>query len=120
RALRCPESSRYLRSALEGVGRVSLREAVRLGASRVAFAPLIRDQGNSKIGTGDVEQAVTRGMLLGDDTEKRLQKEGLAKPFAVGEGNGEAGPDYCDEAGRGVKKTIEEAKAGAPKRPPGP
>src|ERR1700720_3791665 len=33
---------------MEAVGRVSLREAVRLGASRVAFAPLIRDQGNKK------------------------------------------------------------------------
>src|SRR4051812_41966145 len=28
---------------LEGVGRVSLREAAKLGAKRVAFAPLIRD-----------------------------------------------------------------------------
>lgn len=59
---------------MEAVGRVSLREAVRLGASRVAFAPLIRDQGNTKIGTGDVETAVVRGMLLAYDTEKRLQK----------------------------------------------
>src|SRR5438552_12286911 len=32
---------------MERVGRVSLREAVRLGAKRVAFAPLIRDQGNA-------------------------------------------------------------------------
>ena len=46
---------------MEAVGRVSLREAARLGASRVAFAPLIRDQGNSKLGTGDVETAVVRG-----------------------------------------------------------
>src|SRR5947209_7846075 len=31
---------------MERVGKVSLREAARLGVSRVAFAPLIRDQGN--------------------------------------------------------------------------
>src|SRR5438105_15850588 len=37
---------------LEGVGRVALREAARLGVSRVAFAPLIRDQGKTKFGTG--------------------------------------------------------------------
>src|SRR5713226_8611849 len=37
---------------MEAVGRVALREAARLGVSRVAFAPLIRDQGNSKISTG--------------------------------------------------------------------
>src|SRR5262245_28963035 len=60
---------------MERVGRVSLREAAKLGAGRVAFAPLIRDQGNSKLGTGDVETAVVRGMLLAYDTEKRLQKE---------------------------------------------
>ena len=58
---------------------MSLREAARLGFSRVAFAPLIRDQGNKKLGTGDVETAVVRGMLLAYDTEKRLQKEGLAR-----------------------------------------
>ena len=62
---------------MEAVGRVSLREAARLGVSRVAFAPLIRDQGNTKFGTGDVATAVVRGMLLAYDTEKRLQKEGL-------------------------------------------
>ena len=64
---------------MEAVGRVSLREAARLGVSRVAFAPLIRDQGNTKLGTGDVETAVVRGMLLAYDTEKRLQKEGLSQ-----------------------------------------
>src|SRR6266849_10247633 len=36
---------------MERVGKVSLREAARLGVRRVAFAPLIRDQGNSKLGT---------------------------------------------------------------------
>ena len=64
---------------MERVGRVALREAARLGVERVAFAPLIRDQGNSKFGTGDVAHAVVRGMLLALDTESRLQKEGLAK-----------------------------------------
>jgi hypothetical protein len=94
---------------MEGVGRVSLREAARLGVSRVAFAPLIRDQGNKKLGTGDVETAVVRGMLLAYDTEKRLQKEGLSKEFTLDEWNVEAGPDYFDETVTGVKKAIEEA-----------
>src|SRR3984893_18057870 len=30
---------------MEAVGRISLREAARLGVNRVAFAPLLRDQG---------------------------------------------------------------------------
>src|SRR5882672_4625767 len=49
---------------MEAVGRMSSREAARLGVSRVAFAPLLRDQGNKKLGTRDVETAVVRGMLL--------------------------------------------------------
>jgi hypothetical protein len=94
---------------MEGVGRVALREAARLGVSRVAFAPLIRDQGNKKLGTGDVETAVVRGMLLAYDTEKRLQKEGLAKEFTLDAWNVEAGPDYFDETVTGVRKAIGEA-----------
>ena len=94
---------------IEAVGRVSLREAARLGASRVAFAPLIRDQGNSKFGTGDVETAAVRGMLLAYDTEKRLQKEGLSKDFTLDQWNVEAGPMYFDETVTGVQKAIEEA-----------
>jgi hypothetical protein len=94
---------------MEAVGRVSLREAARLGAGRVAFAPLIRDQGNSKFGTGDVGTAVVRGMLLAYDTEKRLQKEGLSKDFTLDQWNVEAGPMYFDETVTGVQKAIEEA-----------
>jgi len=93
---------------MEAVGRVSLREAARLGVSRVAFAPLIRDQGNKKLATGDVETAVVRGMLLAYDTEKRLQKEGLNKEFTLETWNVEAGPDYFDDTVTGVQKAIEE------------
>src|SRR4051794_30383833 len=68
---------------LERVGRVSLREAARLGVGLVAFAPLIRDQGNSKFTAADVETAVVHGILLAYDTEKRLQKDGLAKGYSL-------------------------------------
>src|SRR5437773_3947703 len=94
---------------MEGVGRVSVQEAARLGVNRVAFAPLLRDQGNSKLGTGDVETAVVRGMLLAYDTEKRLQKEALSKEFTLDEWNVEAGPTYFDETVSGVQKAIEQA-----------
>jgi Cytosol aminopeptidase family, N-terminal domain len=97
---------------MEAVGRVSLREAARLGISRVAFAPLIRDQGNTKIATGEVERAVVRGMLLAYDTQKRLQKEGLSKEFNLEHWNVEAGPAYFDETVAGVQKAIEEADKG--------
>lgn len=105
---------------LERVGKIALREAVKLGAKRAAFAPLLRDQGNAKLGTGDVEQAVTRGLLLAYDTEKRLQKEGLGQSFTLEEWAVEAGPDYFDDTVKGVQKGIEEAKAAAAKRPSDP
>ena len=105
---------------MERVGKIALREAAKLGVKRAAFAPLLRDQGNAKLGTGDVEQAVTRGMLLAYDTEKRLQKEGLGKSFTLEEWAVEAGPDYFDDTVKGVQKGIEEAKAAAAKRPSDP
>lgn len=101
---------------LERIGRTALREAAKLGVRRAAFAPLLRDQGNSKFDAGDVEQAITKGLLLACDTEKRLQKEGLARAFALEEWAVEAGPDYFDDTVKGVQKGIEEAKAGAAKR----
>jgi hypothetical protein len=91
---------------MERVGRVSVREAVKAGVKRAAFAPLIRDQGNSKLPAGDVEIAVVQAMLLAYDTEKRLQKEGLAKPYSLDEWIVEAGPDYFDDTAAGVEKAI--------------
>ncbi len=105
---------------MERVGKVSLREATRLGISRVAYAPLIRDQGNSRFRTGDVAQAFLRGVLLAYDTEKRLQKEGLAKGFTLEQWNVEAGPAFFDDTVMGVQKGIAEAKAAAAQRPSDP
>ncbi len=96
---------------MERVGRVSLREAAKAGVKRVAFAPLIRDQGNSKVPTGDVEIAVVQAMLLAYDTEKRLQKEGLAKPFTLDDWIVEAGPDFFDETAAAAEKAIKQATA---------
>jgi hypothetical protein len=94
---------------MERVGKVALREAVRLGVPRVAFAPLIRDQGNTAFPTGEVARAVVRGMLLADDTERRLQKEKLAKAYTLEEWWVEAGPAYFDETVAGVRKASAEA-----------
>ena len=105
---------------MERVGRVALREAVKLGAARVAFAPLVRDQGVDTVKTGDVETAVTRGMLLAYDTERRLQQQGFAKSFTLGEWVVEAGPAYFDETVAGVKTAIDQAGAAAKARDPKP
>lgn len=101
---------------MERVGRTALREAARLGASSVAFAPLIRDQGNSTIATGTVERAVTRGVLLAYETEKRLQEQGFARPYTLAAWVVEAGPKYYDETVEGMKTAIGEAKAETSRR----
>lgn len=107
-------------ATFERVGRVAVREAAKLGVKRVAFAPLLRDQGNTKFGVGDVERAVTRGMLLAYDTEKRLQKEGLAKEFTLEEWVAEAGEKYFDDTLPGAEQGVEDAKAAIAKRPSDP
>ena len=94
---------------LERVGKAGLREAVKLGAAKVAFAPLVRDQGNDQFGAGEVETAVTRGVLLAYDTERRLQKQGFAKSYALEQWVVEAGPAYFDDTVAGVKKAVSQA-----------
>ena len=105
---------------LEGVGRTGTREAISRGVKRVAFAPLIRDQGNAKMPAGDVAIAVVRGMLLTYDTNKRLQKEGLATPFTLDEWIVEAGPQYFDETATAVEKAIQQATTTVKDRRPEP
>jgi cytosol aminopeptidase family protein len=99
------------------VGRTALREAAALDVKRVAFAPLIRDQGNSALPAGDVEVAILKAMLLSYDTQKRLQSEKLAKEFVLQEWIVEAGPAYFDDTVAGAKKAIQEAHAAISQRP---
>ncbi len=104
---------------MERVGKVALREASRLGVKKVAFAPIIRDQGNSAFSTGDVARSVIRGVLLANDTERRLQKENLGKAFTLEEWSEEAGPAYFDETVAAAEKAVKEAQATITARPAG-
>src|SRR5262245_29334253 len=101
---------------LAQVGKVALREATRLGATRVAFAPLIRDQGDTSIDVGEVARSVTGGVLLAYNTERRMQTEGLAKPFVLEQWIAEAGPTYYDSTAEGLKQAISDAKENIAKR----
>lgn len=105
---------------MERVGRTALRQAARLGVKRVAFAPLLRDQGHDQLAIGDVETAVTRGVLLAYDTDKRLQKEGLAKDYTLEEWVVEAGPAFFADTVKGVEKGVAGAKKAAADRPAAP
>jgi len=96
---------------MEAVGRTAAHEAARLGISRVGFAPLIRDQGNSKFDTGDVGRAVMRGVLLAYDTEKRLQAKGFAPEYTLQEWIEEAGPMYFDATVTGARNAVQDAES---------
>src|SRR6266852_7114768 len=48
---------------LRVVGRIAAREAVRLKATHVAWAPVIRDEGNTTIDVGEGDRAFTEEML---------------------------------------------------------
>ncbi len=91
---------------LRVVGRIAAREAVRLRATHVAWAPVIRDEGNSAIDVGAGDRAFAEQMLSAYDTEKRLQAQGLAPKFSIETFVIEAGPAFFDSAVKQVGKGI--------------
>jgi hypothetical protein len=99
-------------NSLKIVGRVAAREAVRLKASHVAWAPVIRDEGNTTIDVGKGDRAFVEELLSAYDTEKRLQDQGLADKFSIEDVVIEAGPAFFDEAvkevGGGIDSTLVE------------
>ena len=98
------------------VGRIAAREAVRLKAKHVAWAPVIRDEGNSTIAVGDGDRAFTEQMLSAYDTEKRLQGQGLAPKFSIDSVVIEAGPSFFDAAVTQVAQGIDSISAELKKR----
>jgi hypothetical protein len=99
-------------NALRLVGRIAAREAVCLKASRVAWAPTIRDEGNSTIDVGVGDRAFAEQFLSAYNTEKRLQAQGLGTDFSIKSLTIEAGPAYFDSAvkqvGEGINSMTEE------------
>jgi hypothetical protein len=92
--------------SLRVVGRVIAREAVRLKAKHLAWAPVIRDQGNSAIDVGAGDRACVEQMLAAYDTEKRLQAQGLSPTFYIDSFVIEAGPAFFDGAVKEVGEGI--------------
>jgi hypothetical protein len=97
--------------SLRVVGRIAAREAVRLNAKHVAWAPVIRDEGNTALDVGEGDRAFIEQMLSAYDTEKRLQAEALAPAFSVEDLVIEAGPTYFDDAAKQVGEGIESMTA---------
>src|SRR6266446_5696922 len=97
--------------SLRVVGRIAAREAVRLNAKHVAWAPVIRDEGNTTIDVGEGDRAFIEQMLSAYDTEKRLQAEALAPAFSIEDLVIETGPTYFDDAAKQVGEGIESMTA---------
>jgi len=98
------------------VGRIAAREAVRLKAKHVAWAPVIRDEGNTAIDVGEGDRAFAEQLLSSYDTEKRLQAQGLAPAFTIESVVIEAGPTFFDGAVKQVGQGIESITAELQKR----
>ena len=80
---------------------------MRLKAKHIAWAPVIRDEGNTTIEVGEGDRAFVEQMLSAYDTEKRLQAQGLAPKFSIEDLVIEAGPSYFDSAVKQVGEGIE-------------
>jgi hypothetical protein len=98
------------------VGRIAAREAVRLNAKHVAWAPVIRDEGNTTIDVGEGDRAFAEQLLSAYDTEKRLQSQGLAPNFSIESFVIEAGPTFFDGAVKQVGQGIDSVTVELQKR----
>jgi hypothetical protein len=106
--------------SLRLVGRVAAREAVRLQAKHVAWAPVIRDEGNTTIDVGEGDRAFIEQMLSAYDTEKRLQEQELTPDFSIEDVVIEAGPAYFEGAAKQVEAGIESMAAQVAQRTTAP
>jgi hypothetical protein len=106
--------------SLRLVGRIAAREAVRLQAKHVAWAPVIRDEGNTAIDVGEGDRAFIEQMLSAYDTEKRFQDQELAPGFSIEDVTIEAGPTYFEGAAKQVEAGIQSAAAQAARRSASP
>jgi hypothetical protein len=106
--------------SLRVVGRIAAREAVRLNAKHVAWAPVIRDEGNTAIDVGEGDRAFVEQMLTAYDTEKRLQAQALTPAFSIEDLVIEAGPTFFDSAVKQVSEGIESITGVLAERTPAP
>jgi hypothetical protein len=106
--------------SLRVVGRLAAREAVRLKAKHVAWAPVIRDEGNTTIEVGEGDRAFIEQMVLAYDTEKRLQAQALAPEFSIESVVIEAGPAFFDSAVKQVGEGIDSVTVELGKREAAP
>jgi hypothetical protein len=102
--------------SLRVVGRVAVREAVRIKAKHLAWAPVIRDEGNTTIEVGEGDRTFVEALIAAYDTEKRFQRQGLADKFNIEDVVIEAGPAFFDSAVKQVSEGVDTITAELGKR----
>ena len=102
---------------MKEVGVIALRTSQHLGVTHIAYAPTIRDQGNSKIPTGQVADAVMTGVIAAYDTQKRMEKENLTTPYTISQWIFEAGQKFYTEVSADIGKTVQRETARISARP---
>jgi len=98
------------RDTMTRVGTVAFREAQQLHATRVAYAPTIRDQGNTALKTGDVAGAVIESVILAYNTDQQMQKEGVSAPYTIALWEMEAGPKYFADVKTVLQQSIAQSQ----------
>ena len=80
---------------------------------------MVKNQGDSSFGGGEVETEVVKGMLLPYDTEFPLQEEGLSSHCKLEEWWVEAGPKLLDETIEGVSEAVSQTAIESANKPSG-
>jgi len=111
------EESALTIDRLRLVGRIAAREATRLNAAQVSFAPTLRDQGSTRIDVADGDAAVAEQFVLAYDAEKRLQDQGLSPNDNLKDFTIEAGPKFFDGSFDKVAAAVAAATEQIAQRP---
>jgi hypothetical protein len=110
------DESKLTPDAMRMAGAIAAREALRLGAAHVAWAPTMRDQGSTRVGVGDGDRAFAEGWVLAYDTAKRMQAQRLSPSADVADVTIEAGPKFIADASAKVRAGVAAAAAAAAQR----
>jgi Cytosol aminopeptidase family, N-terminal domain len=97
--------SEFTPDAIVGVASVAMREALRLGVDRYAFAGDLKDAGIDSP-TALVGGNIVKGSLEAYRAELRLQQLGLTRFERISRITVLAGPAFYETAGQGIREAI--------------
>jgi Cytosol aminopeptidase family, N-terminal domain len=97
--------NKFTPDLMNSVGRVAMREALRLGISSYAFASDLKDAGIDSP-TGLIAGNVVKGAFQAYRTQDHLKKQGLSDHKVLTKVTMLAGPSFFTIAAAGIKEVI--------------